>query len=134
MPNAATVPASWPGKRLGLPMSGSGSIARFGRRVLALVVDWGLSSLISWAFFQYDEFATLGIFVLTQYIFVLTLGGSVGHRVLGVRVVSLDGHALGAWRPALRALLIALVIPAVIWDRDERGMHDRLIGTVLVRR
>jgi uncharacterized RDD family membrane protein YckC len=134
MPNAAAVPASWPGKRLGLPMSGSGSIARFGRRVLALVVDWGLSSLISWAFFQYDEFATLGIFVLTQYIFVLTLGGSVGHRVLGVRVVSLDGHALGAWRPALRALLIALVIPAVIWDRDERGMHDRLIGTVLVRR
>jgi uncharacterized RDD family membrane protein YckC len=134
MPNAATVPASWPGKRLGLPMSGSGSIARFGRRVLALVVDWGLSSLISWAFFQYDAFATLGIFVLTQYIFVLTLGGSVGHRVLGVRVVSLDGYSLGAWRPALRALLIAVVIPAVIWDRDERGMHDRLIGTVLVRR
>jgi uncharacterized RDD family membrane protein YckC len=134
MSNAASVPASWPGKRLGRPMAGSGSIARFGRRVLALVVDWGLSSLISWAFFQYDAFATLGIFVLTQYIFVLTLGASIGHRALGMRVVSLDGRALGAWRPALRALLIAVVIPAVIWDRDERGMHDRLVGTVLVRR
>jgi uncharacterized RDD family membrane protein YckC len=26
-----------------------------------------------------------------------------------------------------------LVIPAVIWDRDGRGMHDRLLGTVVVR-
>jgi uncharacterized RDD family membrane protein YckC len=134
MSNAASVSASWPGKRLGLPMSGSGSIARFSRRVLALVVDWGLSSLASWAFFQYDAFATLGIFVLTQYIFVSTLGASVGHRALGLRVVSLDGRALGAWRPAVRALLIAVVIPAVIWDRDERGMHDRLVGTALLRR
>ena len=134
MSNAASVPASWPGKRLGLPMAGSRSIARFGRRVLALLVDWGLSSLISWAFFQYDAFATLGIFVLTQYIFVLTLGASIGHRLLGLRVVSLDGRGLGLWRPALRALLIAVVIPAVIWDRDERGMHDRLVGTALVRR
>jgi hypothetical protein len=27
-----------------------------------------------------------------------------------------------------------VVIPAVIWDRDERGMHDRVINTALVRR
>jgi len=26
------------------------------------------------------------------------------------------------------------VIPALIWDLDQRGMHDRLVGTVLVRR
>ena len=100
----------------------------------AIIVDWGLSSLISWAFFQYDAFATLGIFVLSQYLFVLTLGSSVGHRAFGLRVVSLTGQGLGAWRPAVRALLIAVVIPAVIWDRDERGMHDRVINTALVRR
>lgn len=134
MSNAASVPASWPGKRLGLPLAGSGSIGRFSRRVLALVVDWGLSSLISWAFFQYDAFATLGIFVITQVIFVMTLGASIGHRALGLRVVSLGGGGLGLWRPLVRALLIAVVIPAVIWDRDERGMHDRLVGTALVRR
>jgi hypothetical protein len=41
---------------------------------------------------------------------------------------------LGVWRPLARTVLLCLVVPAVIWDRDQRGMHDRLIGTVLVRR
>jgi hypothetical protein len=31
-------------------------------------------------------------------------------------------------------VLLCIVIPAVIWDSDQRGMHDRLSGTVLVRR
>jgi len=26
-----------------------------------------------------------------------------------------------------------VVIPAVVWDRDIRGFHDKLAGTVLVR-
>jgi len=34
----------------------------------------------------------------------------------------------------IRTVLLCLFIPAVIWDRDQRGMHDRLAGTVLVRR
>jgi hypothetical protein len=29
---------------------------------------------------------------------------------------------------------VCLLIPALIWDRDGRGLHDRSIGTVLVRR
>ncbi|MCU1405517.1 MAG: transporter [Glaciihabitans sp.] len=115
-------------------MTGSRSIARFAPRVGALLIDWGLSVLISWAFFDYDGIATLLIFVITQIIFVLTTGASIGHRLLGLRVASLDGKGIGIWRPFVRAALIAIVIPAVIWDRDERGMHDRLIGTVLLRR
>jgi hypothetical protein len=30
-------------------------------------------------------------------------------------------------------VLICLVIPAVIFDADQRGLHDRVRGTVLVR-
>ena len=26
----------------------------------------------------------------------------------------------------------SLVIPAVIWDADQRGLHDKAAGTVLV--
>jgi hypothetical protein len=26
-----------------------------------------------------------------------------------------------------------LIIPAVIWDGDQRGLHDKIAGTVLVR-
>ena len=124
----------WPGKRLGLPESGARSIARPGRRIAALCLDWALAVLISVAFFGYDPFATLAIFAATQVVFLLTVSGSVGHLALGMRVVPAAGGYLGVWRPFVRTLLLCLVIPAVIWDRDQRGMHDRLAGTVLVRR
>jgi hypothetical protein len=29
--------------------------------------------------------------------------------------------------------LFFLAIPALVWDRDGRGLHDRLAGTVEVR-
>jgi hypothetical protein len=90
--------------------------------------------LISVAFFAYDSFATLAIFAATRVVFLITVSGSVGHLALGMRVVPVAGGYLGVWRPVVRTLLLCLVIPAVIWDRDQRGMHDRLAGTVLVRR
>jgi hypothetical protein len=33
----------------------------------------------------------------------------------------------------IRSLLLCLGVPALIWDRDQRGVHDRVPGTVLVR-
>jgi uncharacterized RDD family membrane protein YckC len=126
--------ADWPGKRLGLPESGPRSIARTGRRAAAICIDWALAVLLSVAFFAYDPFATLAIFAVAQIVFLLTVSGSVGHLALGMRVVPMAGGYLGLWRPFVRTLLLCLVIPAVIWDRDGRGMHDRLAGTVLVRR
>jgi uncharacterized RDD family membrane protein YckC len=30
-------------------------------------------------------------------------------------------------------MLLGLLIPAVIWDRDGRGLHDRAAGTVVIR-
>lgn len=134
MPESTPASLTWPGKRLGLPQSGPGSIARLGRRIGALAIDWALSVLISNAFFNYDPIATLGVFVVTQIIFTVTTGASIGHRLCGMRLVNSDGRPLGIWRPIVRALLIAVVIPAVIWDADQRGMHDRLIGTALIRR
>jgi uncharacterized RDD family membrane protein YckC len=124
---------SWPGKRLGLPESGRRSIGRLGRRIAALAIDWGLSVLVSVAFFDYSPWATLDVFAITQIVFLATAGGSVGHLVLGLRVVPLSGGWIGIWRPVLRTVLICLVIPAVIWDTDQRGVHDRVAGTVLIR-
>lgn len=133
--NPETVPAEqrWPGERLGLPESGPRSVARPGRRIGALVVDWGLSVLVSVAFFHYDAFATLGIFALTQLVFLIFASGSVGHLLFRMRVVPLAGGWIGAWRPIVRTALLCVVIPALIWDRDQRGLHDKAAGTVLVR-
>lgn len=117
-----------------MPPSGTGSIARAGRRVAAIIIDWGAAVLISVAFFSYDPVATLAIFAAVQVLFIPTLGGSPGHRLLGLRLELAGGGWVGLWRPIVRTALLALVIPAVIWDPDQRGLHDKAVGTVLVRR
>lgn len=124
----------WPGRRLGLPRSGSRSVARLGRRLAALAVDWLPIYLISYAFFDGNPWATLGIFALLQILFISLVNGSIGHLMLGMRVVPVTGGMVGYLRPLSRTMLLCIVVPAVIWDRDQRGMHDRFSGTVLVRR
>jgi uncharacterized RDD family membrane protein YckC len=131
---AESATPEWPGRRLGLPQSGPRSVGRFGRRLAALAIDWLLASLVSLAFFSYDSWATLAIFAVAQIVFLITLNGSVGHLIVGLRVVPMSGGWIGVLRPIGRTLLLCIVLPAVIWDRDQRGMHDRLAGTVLVRR
>lgn len=124
----------YPGERLGMPEFGTGSVARPGRRLAALAIDWASAVLISVAFFSYDSLATLAIFAIVQIVFLPTLGGSPGHRLLGLRLQMLGGGWVGLWRPIVRTLLLVLVIPAVVWDADQRGLHDKAVGTVLVRR
>ena len=134
MPETPPLPPDWPGKRLGLPQDGPRSIARSGRRIIALVIDFACAGVISAAFFGYEGWASTAIFAIVQIVFLLTLSGSPGHLILGMRVVPLRGGYLGVWRPFARTLLLCLVVPALIWDKDQRGMHDRISGTVLVRR
>jgi len=124
----------WPGRRLGLPATGPRSIARVGRRIGGIAIDWAIAVLISWAFFGYSGGATLAIFAIEQVLFIALLSGSIGHLILGMRVVPVTGGWVGVCRPAVRTVLLCLVIPAVIYDRDQRGLHDKLAGTVLVRR
>jgi uncharacterized RDD family membrane protein YckC len=72
------------------------------------------------------------LFVVTSLLVGL-LGTSLGHRLLGVRVARLDGRAVGIPKAMLRSLLLCLVIPAVIYDKDRRGLHDLAAGTIVVR-
>ena len=124
----------WPGQRLGLPENGPRSVARIGRRLAAIAIDWGIAVLIAVAFFDYDPLATLAVFVGMQILFTVVVNASVGHLLLGMRVVPMAGGLLGVWRPVVRAALIALVLPAVVWNVDQRGLHDRAAGTILLRR
>lgn len=130
------------GQRLGLPESGSGSVAGFGRRLLALVIDWLACLLLVRLFLPQIDYgtpdsslATLGFFLAELTLFTWLVGASFGQRLLGLAVVRLDGGGgPGLVRAFLRSVQICLVVPAVIWDRDSRGLHDRSLGTVVVRR
>lgn len=124
--------SSYPGERLGLPREGSGSIGPIGRRIGALLIDYGAAYLLS-GFFGWDPMAILAIFGVIQIIFLPTLQGSPGHRIFGLRLIRADGAWVGLWRPIFRTLLLIIVIPAAIWDADNRGLHDKAAGTILIR-
>lgn len=126
-------PSNYPGERLGLPGSGPRSVGRLGRRIGAYLIDAACAALISAGFFGYDAWATLVIFAIVQILFIPTIGGSPGHRLVGMRIIRVDGGWAGLWRPIVRTALLVLLIPAVIWDSDQRGLHDKAAGTVLVR-
>jgi uncharacterized RDD family membrane protein YckC len=114
-------------------VTGQWSVGRVGRRIAALAIDWALAVAASVVFFNYDGFATTLVFIVLQVVLIPTIGGSIGHRLVGLRVVPVAGGWVGFWRPVVRTLLLAIVIPALVWDSDQRGFHDKVAGTVLVR-
>jgi uncharacterized RDD family membrane protein YckC len=132
----AGIDLGYPGERLGLPESGSGSIARFGSRLVAFLVDAVACALIAmpipmssgWA-----QWATTLIFLAEVLLGTWLAGSSFGQRLRGLRVVRVDGRPVGFTRALLRTALLALLVPALVWDRDGRGLHDRAAGTVLLR-
>ncbi|MGB7980721.1 MAG: RDD family protein [Candidatus Nanopelagicales bacterium] len=125
------------GQSLGLPESGSGSMASTGRRVVALFIDWFAALLISRALVgeptsTLETFATLGIFALEVTVLTWLWGASFGQRIMGIRVLGRT-HRLGLVAAALRTLLICLVLPALVWDAQGRGLHDRAVDSLVLR-
>ncbi|MGR4879369.1 RDD family protein [Streptomyces sp. LARHCF249] len=128
----------YPGQRLGLPQQGPGSVARFGRRLGAVLLDWVGCQVIAYGLITGGDLGaagnwTLGLFAALSILTVGTVGFTPGKRIVGLRVIAEDGGRLGIARVLLRTVLLVLVIPALIWDRDGRGLHDRLSRAVQVR-
>ncbi|NBV66518.1 MAG: RDD family protein [Actinobacteria bacterium] len=115
-----------------------------GRRLAAITVDWLASYAIAFAFFagggSYSErvigtrFTTLLIFVFEYAVLITLTGASFGHRLLRLKVVDFDNGGLPSIRQALiRTGLMALVITAITYDEDGRGIHERFSRTKLAR-
>lgn len=126
------------GEQLGLPEDGPGSIARPGRRIGALAVDWALCLLIAYGLITDGYGQATGnwallIFFVLSVLTVGTVGFTPGKRLFGLRVVDLSTGRPSPQRALLRSVLLCLALPALIWDRDGRGLHDRMSRTVEVR-
>jgi uncharacterized RDD family membrane protein YckC len=135
---SAGVDFGYRGEQLGLPEEGPGSIARPGRRIGALAVDWGLCLLIAYGLITdgYQQATgnwALLVFFAMGVLTVGTLGFTPGKRLLGLRVVGQETGRVHPGRALLRTALLCLAVPALVWDRDGRGLHDRLARTVEVR-
>jgi len=137
---SAGVDLGYPGERLGLPEEGTGSAASYGRRLGALVVDWFVAlaavNFVAAAFHLHPGRGSLWpvlAFGIETWVLVSLLGLTIGKRLFGLRVVRLDGGPVGPLWAFARTLLLCAVVPALLWDRDHRGLHDRAANTVVVR-
>lgn len=130
----------YPGQRLGMPEHGRGSVATFSRRIGALTIDWLTAMLIVRGFFNgpasgttEESMSTLIVFAAQVFLLTSTLGASFGQQILGIGIRRINGQKLGIVPTFVRTILLTLVIPAVIWDRDGRGLHDKIAKSVVVK-
>ena len=107
--------------------------ASWGRRILALVIDWIASILVVVGFVGVGRYLddrssgwwVLGAFAIQVTLFTALLGGSFGQLVTGVRVLREDGRLLPFIPTLLRTVLICLVVPPLVFQSATgRGLHD----------
>jgi uncharacterized RDD family membrane protein YckC len=122
------------------PDSGLGSVATFGARFLAFVIDAALANVLALIVNgghdtsgRYNTYVGVG-FLLIELVFVTLAGQTPGMRVAGIAVVKEADKS----RPflgwvLLRTFLIAIVAPALVIDTSGRAMSDRAAGTVMLR-
>lgn len=136
----APIEDDYRGRQLGLPEHGPGSVAGGGARIVAFLIDAVASALVA-ALFIPDAVdprrGLLGVGVLAvEYLVLVSLTGqTLGMRLLGFRVLRLAGRGSppGFLPAAVRTALLLLLLPALVFDRDGRGLHDKAAGTVVVR-
>ncbi len=110
--------------------------------MVALLVDWFASTLVVIFFMGWSDYAQTGspgglyvllVFVVESALLTCTAGGSFGKIATRLRVVRVDtGGRLDPLRSLARAILVALVIPPLVFRPDRRGLHDIAAGTATV--
>jgi uncharacterized RDD family membrane protein YckC len=116
-------------------------VASWGRRLLALVIDWFASLAVAAAVLGssvwgqgWQAWVPMGVFLLEAGLLTALMGGSFGQLLMRVVVVRVDGKPLGLLQALGRTALICLVVPPLVFNRDNRGLHDLAFGTIALRR
>jgi uncharacterized RDD family membrane protein YckC len=111
--------------------------ASWGRRILALFVDWVaclavVDGLVAAGVLAGNPngLGTLALFVVESALFTAVAGGSFGKLATRLRVVRRDdaGQPVSLLRALVRSLLVALLVPPLL-TFDGRGLHDVAAGT-----
>jgi uncharacterized RDD family membrane protein YckC len=100
-----------------------------------------LSSIIASFWGENEPFTGLISFLYTLTLPILWYGYTVGKKIMGVRIVKVNGEKLGFWAMFLRTFVagllygvtlgVALIISAFMVGLrdDKRGIHDLIAGT-----
>lgn len=110
-----------------------------GRRMLGVLIDWLMSYAIAIGFFVEFGEPSMGAVVFliftAQYLLFAALGGATpGHRVVGLKIVRFsDGGMPTPLQALIRTGLLVLIVTAITFDHNGRGINERLSNTVLVK-
>ncbi|CAB4752078.1 unannotated protein [freshwater metagenome] len=121
-------------------MHGDVSLAR---RMAAITLDWLASYLIAIVFFSgsgtflertaHAGVPALIIFFIEYFLLIALQGASAGHRIFRMKIVNFyNGGRPTILQALIRSLLMVIVITAVTYDENGRGIHERLSKTKII--
>ncbi|CAB4532633.1 unannotated protein [freshwater metagenome] len=103
-----------------------------GRRLLGVSIDWLMCYAIAYGLIGQTRLTLVVFFVETLLLTALG-GATAGHRIVGIKVVNFTtGVNPTPLQALIRTVLLCLVITAITYDENGRGIHERLSGTVLL--
>jgi uncharacterized RDD family membrane protein YckC len=114
-----------------------------GRRMLGITIDWIAAYAVTLGFFAGSGTflersrgigGTVLLVLALEYLILVSLGGSsFGHRIVGLKVVRFsDGGVATPLQALIRTLLMVIIITAITFDENGRGVNERLSNTVLI--
>lgn len=136
-------------------------IASAGRRILAHLIDCLITllamtgvwvwvvSLSSIEQMLNGLLALVGILIISSwawmfYVSMMTtkLGGTIGKLLTGIEIVNLEGKRISFWRAFFRNVIGYSVSGMALWlgfiwiavDKERRGWHDMMAGTMVVEK
>ncbi|MEI7540747.1 MAG: RDD family protein [Actinomycetes bacterium] len=115
--------------------------ATYGRRMAAITLDWlacyAIVAALSGGIGTMDpnhSLLVLALFFVEVWVLSALQGATLGHRIFGMKIVSYsDGGMITPVQALIRTVLLVLVVTAVTFDDDGRGIHERMSGSVLTR-
>ena len=122
--------------------------AGFWRRCAGLVLDGLVLGCVSGFFtllLGHDSAIATALGILAgvayQVYFFTGTGQTLGAKVMGVRVVGIDGHPLSVGAALARVLgayvsgvLLGLGYLWMLWDANKQTLHDKMAGSVVIKR
>ena len=122
-------------------MSSKSRDVSLGRRLAAITVDWlacyAIIAALSGGIGQMTPDRSpiiLAIFFGEVVILTALTGASLGQKIFGLCVVRFsDGGTITPVQALIRTFFLVLVVTAVTYDENGRGIHERISKTVLIR-
>jgi uncharacterized membrane protein len=103
-----------------------------GRRLLGLTIDWLMCYAIAYGLIGQTRF-TLVVFFDETLVLTAFGGATAGHRIVRIKVINFaTGVNPTPLQALIRTVLLCLVVTAITYDENGRGIHERLSGTGLL--